>query len=79
MPEKNEKPQEKTARDKAFQENLKKLQDKLAQESAFTNWVYLIPNWSLESLLKERSQLLVAKPAVTETNKPSASATKTKR
>jgi Domain of unknown function (DUF4340) len=72
--EKNEKPQEKAARDKAFQENLKKLQDKLAQESAFTNWVYEIPSWSLEPLLKKRSQLLIAKPAVTETNTPSASA-----
>ncbi|HVU27339.1 MAG TPA: DUF4340 domain-containing protein [Verrucomicrobiae bacterium] len=77
QPEKDEKPQDKTARDKAFQDNLKKLQDKLAQENALTNWIYEVPSWSLDSLLKKRSQLLVAEPAATETNTPSASAGKT--
>ncbi|HVU08661.1 MAG TPA: DUF4340 domain-containing protein [Verrucomicrobiae bacterium] len=75
QPEKDEKPQDKTARDKAFQDNLKKLQDKLAQESALTNWIYEVPGWSLDSLLKKRSQLLVAKPAATETNAPTANTT----
>ncbi|MDE3068313.1 MAG: hypothetical protein KGJ60_12270, partial [Verrucomicrobiota bacterium] len=66
------------ALDAAFRANLKKLQDQLTQESAFSNWVYLVPNWTLDPLLKKRAQLLVAKPAATETNAapPAASAKK---
>jgi len=48
----------------------KKLADKLAQESKLNAWTYLVPNWTLEPLLKTRTQLLVLKPAETETNSP---------
>ena len=71
-PAKGEKPEQQAAQDKKFQANLKKLQGKLAQESALNKWVYLVPTWSVNPLLKIRSQLLVPKPAVTETNTPAA-------
>ena len=67
-----EKPAQQAAADKAFKDNLKKLQDKLARESAFNKWVYSVPAWSLEPLLKNRSQLLVPPPAASDTNTPAA-------
>jgi Domain of unknown function (DUF4340) len=67
-PGKKEKPAEKAKLDQAFQANLKKLQTKLARESALSNWVYEVPGWSLNPLLKKRSQLLV----VARTKAPAA-------
>ncbi len=58
---KDEKPEDKARLDKEFKDNQKKLQDKLAQEKACEKWVYLVSTWTVESLLKERSQLLVEK------------------
>jgi len=54
----------------------KKLADKLAQECKLNQWTYRVPNWTLEPLLKSRTQLLVAKPAETETNTPVAPVSK---
>lgn len=71
---KDEKPDEKTRLDKEFQDKLKKWQEKLAQEQAFSQWTYLVPSYTLDALLKERSQLLVEKkedkPAGTSTEPP---------
>ncbi len=69
---KGEKPEQQAALDKTFRANLKKLQDKLAQESAFSKWVYLVPTWSVNPLLKTRGQLLVSKPATTKTDTTAA-------
>jgi len=52
----------------------KKLADKLAQESQLNPWTYLVPNWTLEPMLKKRTQLLEAKPVETETNSPATNA-----
>lgn len=60
-PGKDEKPEEKDKLDKEFKEKQKKLEEKLTQEKAFEKWTYLVSNWTLDSLLKERSQLLVEK------------------
>lgn len=60
-PGKDEKPADKAKLDKQFKENQTKLQDKLTKEQSYEKWVYLVPNWTLDSLLKDRSQLLVAK------------------
>ena len=60
-PGKDEKPEDKTKLDKEFKDKQKKLEDKLAQEKAFEKWVYLVSNWTVDSLLKERSQLLAEK------------------
>jgi hypothetical protein len=56
-----EKPEDKARLDKEFAEKLKKLEDKLAQERAFGSWTYLVSNWSVDSVLKERAQLLAEK------------------
>ncbi|MGD0745638.1 MAG: DUF4340 domain-containing protein [Verrucomicrobiota bacterium] len=54
----------------------KSLADKLAQESKLAQWIYLVPNWTLDPLLKTRTQLLAARPAETETNAPVAPASR---
>jgi len=71
-PVKGERPAQPAASDKTFQADLKKLQDKLARESTFNQWVYLVPTWSVNPLLKTREQLLVPKPAKTQTNTSAA-------
>ena len=60
-PGKDEKAEDKAKLDKEFKEKQKKLEEKLAQEKAFEKWTYLVSAWTVDSLLKERSQLLVEK------------------
>lgn len=60
-PGKDEKPEDKTRLDKEFQDNQKKLESKLGQEKKFENWIYLVSNWTVEPVLKERAQLLAEK------------------
>jgi hypothetical protein len=60
-PGKEEKAEDKDKLDKQFKEQQKKLEEKLAQEQAFQNWTYLVSSWTLEPLLKNRTQLLVEK------------------
>jgi hypothetical protein len=57
-PGKDEKAEDKDKLDKAFKENQKKLQDKLDQEKSYDKWIYLVSSWTLDSVVKERSQLL---------------------
>ena len=58
---KDEKPEDKTRLDKEFKDQQKKLEDKLAQEQAYAKWIYLVSSWTVDSILKERHQLLVEK------------------
>jgi len=75
-PGKDEKPEDKDKLDKQFKEQQKKLEEKLAQEQAFQNWTYLVSSWTLEPLLKNRSQLLVEKKEEPKKDeKPAASVT----
>jgi Domain of unknown function (DUF4340) len=60
-PGKDEKAEDKARLDKEFADNQKKAQDKLAQEKSCEKWIYLISSSTLESVLKERGQLLVEK------------------
>ena len=60
-PGKDEKPEDKDKLDKEFKEKQKKLEEKLAQEKAYEKWTYLVSSWTVDPLLKERSQLLVEK------------------
>lgn len=60
-PGKDEKPEEKEKLDKEFKEQQAKLSEKLKQEKSFEKWTYLVSSWTVEPLLKERSQLLVEK------------------
>ena len=58
---KDEKPEDKTRLDKEFRDKQKKLEEKLTQEKAFEKWIYLVSSWTLDSVLKERSQLMAEK------------------
>jgi hypothetical protein len=60
-PGKDEKTEDKEKLDKEFTEKQKKLEEKLTQEKAFEKWTYLVSGWTVDSLLKERSQLLAEK------------------
>ena len=60
-PGKDEKAEDKEKLDKEFTEKQKKLEEKLTQEKAFEKWTYLVSGWTVDSLLKERSQLLTEK------------------
>lgn len=54
----DEKPEDKERLDKEFKENQDKLKEKLAKEQAHGKWVYKVSNWTLNSILKDRSELL---------------------
>ena len=60
-PGKDEKPEDKTRLDKEFKDKQKKLEEKLTQEQGYGKWVYLVSNYTFDSLLKDRSQLFVEK------------------
>ena len=61
-PGKDEKPEEKDKLDKEFKEKQKKVEEKLEQEKAYGKWTYLVSSWTLDPVLKERSQLLKEEP-----------------
>ncbi len=60
-PGKDEKAEDKDKLDKEFKEKQKKLDEKLAQEKSYEKWTYLVSSWTFDSLLKDRSQLMVEK------------------
>jgi hypothetical protein len=62
----DEKEEDKQRLETEFKEKLAKLEEKLAREQAHARWVYLVSKWTVDSLLKGRSELLESKPA-TET------------
>lgn len=68
-PAKDEKAEDKDKLDKEFKEKRSKLEEKLAQEKSYGNWVYLVSSWTVDPVLKERSQLMVEKK---EDQKPGA-------
>jgi uncharacterized protein DUF4340 len=74
---KDEKPEDKTRLDKEFKEKQKKLEDKLSQEKGFANWTYLVAGWSLDSMTKERSQLLAEKKPEPKKDEPKKEEPKT--
>lgn len=53
-----EKPEDREQRDKDFAERLKGLDQRLAQDREFENWVYLVPSRMVERLLQPRERLL---------------------
>jgi hypothetical protein len=63
---KDEKPDDKAKLDKAFADQQKTLTDKLAKEKQFGGWIFKVPSYSLSSIIKPRSQLLV-EPKAAET------------
>ncbi|HVM47008.1 MAG TPA: DUF4340 domain-containing protein [Candidatus Acidoferrum sp.] len=61
IPGKDEKPEDKAKLDKEFKDKQQKLEDRLAQDKAYEKRIYLVSNWTVDSLLKERSQLMQEK------------------
>jgi hypothetical protein len=53
----DEKPEDKTRLDKEFKDSQDKLREKLARESQFTNWVYFIPAFTIDPMIKTRTEL----------------------
>jgi hypothetical protein len=60
-PGKDEKPDQKAKLDKDFQDQLKKLDDKLKQEKADEKWTYVVSKWTIDPLLKDRKDFLAEK------------------
>jgi hypothetical protein len=58
-PAKDEKKEETEKFNKDFAEKLKKQQEKLAAEQSRGRWTYLVSKWTIDSLLKKRSELMV--------------------
>ncbi|HKI68893.1 MAG TPA: DUF4340 domain-containing protein [Verrucomicrobiae bacterium] len=55
---KDEKPAEKAKLDKAFNAHKEQMETKLKQEQALGRWTYLVSSWTVQPLLKKRSELL---------------------
>ena len=60
-PGKDEKPEDKAKLDKEFKDKAQKSEEKLATEKGYENWIYFVSGWTLDPLMKERTQLLVEK------------------
>jgi hypothetical protein len=58
---KDEKPEDKARLDKEFKDAQQKSADKLKQEQSYEQWTYLVPSWTVDPILKERSQLMAEK------------------
>ena len=69
---KDEKPEDKTKLDKEFQDKTKALQDKLAKEKSFGQWVYVVGSSLMDPLIRDRSQLFVDKKEETPAAKTGA-------
>jgi len=56
----DEKPEDKERLDKEFKDKDAKLREKLQKEKALENWVFVVSKWTLDSVLKNRPDLMVA-------------------
>lgn len=70
---KDEKPEDKAKLDKEFADKLAQQQEKLKAEQAFGKWTYTVSKWTVDALLKGRSELLAEKKD--DAAKPAGSAT----
>jgi hypothetical protein len=71
---KDEKPEDKAKLDKEFADRLKKLEAKLTQEKNFEKWTCLVSSWTIEPLLKKRSELMEEKKDEKTSGQPPARA-----
>ncbi|MFO1459347.1 MAG: DUF4340 domain-containing protein [Verrucomicrobiota bacterium] len=65
-----EKPEDKDRLDKEFKEKLAKQEQKLKSEQALGKWTFKVSKWTVEPLLKKRSELMTSPKA--EGGKPDA-------
>lgn len=57
----DEKAEDKEKNEKAWKEQQDKLKEKLKKEQALANWVFKVAKWSVDAVLKDRSQWMVEK------------------
>ena len=57
-PQANETPEEKTKKDAEFTKQLEEWKIRLASEQKLENWVFLVSDWSLDPLLKARTDFV---------------------
>jgi len=62
-PEKGEKPEDRTRRDKDYADRVKRIEARLPREKLLSGYALLIPKSKLEDVLKTRGELLEKKPA----------------
>ena len=67
----DEKPEDKEKLDKEFTDKIAKLREQLKEQEKFEKWTYLVSNWTVDSLLKDRGEFMGEKKA--EAEKPEAS------
>lgn len=60
-PAADEKPEDKEKLDKEFKEKLAKLEQKLKTEQAYAKWTYMVSKWTIDPILKNRSDLFADK------------------
>jgi Domain of unknown function (DUF4340) len=61
-PEAGEKPEDKTKRDEEFAKKQANLKQRLEKEKKYEQWIYILPDYNVETLLKRRDEI-VAKPS----------------
>jgi len=54
----DETPEDKERLDQEFKDTTEKLEAKLKKEKAFAGWTYVVSNYSVENLLKNRADFL---------------------
>jgi hypothetical protein len=69
-PGKDEKKEDKDKLDTEFKDKLEKLNAKLKQEKAFEKWTFNVTKWSVDALLKNRSEFLKPPATKEDANKP---------
>jgi len=71
VPAKDEKPEDKARLDKDHKEGLAKRAEKLKSEQAMGKWTVVVKKWSIEALLKKRSELFADKKSEEKKDKKS--------
>jgi hypothetical protein len=61
-PDPNESAEDKKKKDEDFDKKTAALKERLKKEKGFEKWIYLVPEWNLEQILKRRDEIL-SKPS----------------
>jgi hypothetical protein len=69
--EPNESAEDKKKKDEEFDKRIASLKERLEKEKRFENWIYLVPDWNLEQILKRRDEIVSkATPQPSPANSP---------
>src|SRR6202043_1381387 len=63
--------EDKKKKDEEFDKKILSLKERLEKEKRFEKWVYLVPDWNLEQILKRRDEIVSkASPSPTPVSGP---------